>query len=411
VLVTGLKIVLVEFSPSGGLFQFAVQLGEALADRGHDVELVTGPRPELLSRRPGFRVSPGLPTWHASEGAGDHRLKRRARRALRAVRYHLAWVVLLRHLRRERPDVVQFSGGRFPIDGIMLAWLAHRSRPSRPLLVVLAHSPLPLNEQRDNGQVLQGNRIVNATLGLGYRSADALMVLGEQSAADLRSMWPDMGVIDTVPHGDEGVFLHEPPTPAGDTDPVVLFFGTLQAYKGIDLLLAAFERVRDRHPEARLVIAGAPSADTNLEEIRGAAERIGRVELRPGYVPMGDVAGLFREARVVVAPYRYANASGVVELAHTFARPVVATRVGDLPAVVEHEHSGLLVPPNDPGALADALARLLHRPDEAQLMGAAGCARSVEGASWSTVAERIEAVYRRCLVQGRPSCENRAAAA
>jgi hypothetical protein len=60
--VGGLRITLVEFNPSGGLFQFAVQLGEALADRGHDVELVTGPDPELASRRPNFRVVAQLPT-------------------------------------------------------------------------------------------------------------------------------------------------------------------------------------------------------------------------------------------------------------------------------------------------------------------------------------------------------------
>jgi len=409
-LVTALKVVLVEFSPSGGLFQFAVQLGEALADRGHHVELMTGPSPELRSRRQGFRVSPILPTWHASEGAGDPWLKRRSRRVVRAVRYHVAWVVLLRHLARERPDVVQFSGGRFPIDGLALAWLARRGGVDRPLLVTLAHSPLPLNEQRDNGQVLRENRILNAALGVGYRSVDARIVLGEQSAADLRSVWPDVGEIDTVPHGDEGVFLREPPTPAGDTGPVVLFFGTLQAYKGIDVLLEAFAKVRGQLPEARLVIAGAPSGDTNLEAIREAAERIGGVDLRPAYVPMDDVAGLFRAARVVVAPYRYANASGVVELAHTFARPVVATRVGDLPAVVEHERSGLLVPPDDPSALADALVRLLDRPDEAQLMGAAGRERSTERASWSTVAERTEAVYVRCRAKVDPVRANVAAA-
>src|SRR3954447_25485816 len=95
---TPLKVVLVEFSPSGGLFQFAVQLGEGLAGRGHDVELVTGPRPELDSRVPGFRITPVLPTWHPNEGAGGPTWRRRARRVVRAVQYHAAWVVLLRHL-------------------------------------------------------------------------------------------------------------------------------------------------------------------------------------------------------------------------------------------------------------------------------------------------------------------------
>lgn len=390
-----LKVALVEFSPSGGLFQFGYQLGDALAGRGHAVELITGPRPELTSRRPGFLVRPILPTWHASEGAGDAPLRRRARRVVRAGRYHLAWVVLLRHLARSRPDVVMFSGGRFPVDGVAQAWLARPDRSRRPLLVTIAHSPLPFNEQRATGEVLQQNRLLNASLGLGYRSVDALVVLGERSAADLRAAWPEVGEIAVVPHGDEGVFLSGDPQPAGTTAPVILFFGTLQAYKGVDLLLEAFERVRAQRPEARLVVAGAPSADTDLEQLRRTADRIGGVDLRAGYVPMGDVPALFEGARVVAAPYRYANASGVVEVARTFARPVVATTVGDLPAVVEHEETGLLTPPEDVPALAEALLRVLDEPALAERMGQAARSQSAEGASWSTVAERMEEIFLR----------------
>ena len=399
---TALKITLVEFSPSGGLFQFAVQLGEALADRGHEVELLTGPRPELSSRRPNFRIEPCLPTWHASEGAEDRRLKRRLRRVVRAGRYHLAWAVLLRRLARTRPDIVQFSGGRFPVDGLATAWLARRRRAGRPVLISLAHSPLPFNEQRATGEVLRQSTILNASLGLAYRSVDSLIVLGEQSAADLRAGWPEVGDITVVPHGDEGIFLSEPPVPAGDTGPLVLFFGTLQAYKGLDLLLEAFGQVRAQRPEARLVIAGAPSGDTDLDALRRTADGIGGVEIRAGYVPMADVPALFQAARVVAAPYRYANASGVVELARTFGRPVVGTTVGDLPAVIDHEETGLLVPPGDAAALAAGLLRLLDRPDEAQRMGAAGAARSASGASWSTVAEQTEAVYLRAMASRRP---------
>jgi D-inositol-3-phosphate glycosyltransferase len=390
-------VTLVEFSPSGGLFQFAVQLGNALAARGHDVELVTGPDPELSPSTPGFRISPILPTWHAADGAADRPMKRRLRRIVRAVRYHLAWITLLRHLGRTQPDVVQFSGARFPVDGLALAWLARRKPENRPALVTLAHSPLPFNEQRASGAVLRESKALHAFLGLGYRSADALVVLGRQSAADLQAAWPNLHDVTVVPHGDEGVFLSRPPGPVAETDPVVLFFGTLQAYKGVDILLDAFAGVRARRPTARLVIAGAPSGDTDLAVLRATAARIGGVDLRPGYVPMAEVPALFEVARVVAAPYRYANASGVVELARTFGRPVVGTTVGDLPAVIEHEVTGLLVEPGDVPGLEAAVLRLLDRPEDAQRMGEAGRARSAERASWSTVAELTEEVFLRVL--------------
>ncbi|MBB3083609.1 glycosyltransferase family 4 protein [Geodermatophilus sabuli] len=391
---------LVEFSPSGGLFQFAVQLGEALAARGHQVELLTGPRPELTSRHPGFRIVPCLPTWHASEGAGDARLKRRLRRVARAGQYHLAWAVLLRRLARTRPDVVQFSGARFPVDGLATAWLSRRRRQGSPVLVTLAHSPLPFNEQRATGEVLRQNKVLHASFGLGYRSVDSIIVLGEQSAADLRAAWPEVGEVTVIPHGDEGVFLTDDVVPAAETEPVVLFFGTMQAYKGLDVLLEAFRTVRARRPDARLVIAGAPSGDTDLDALRRTADGIGGVDLRAGYVPMDAVPELFQQARVVAAPYRYANASGVVELARTFSRPAVGTTVGDLPAVIDAEETGILVPPGDPAAFAAALLRLLDRPAEAQRMGEAARARSAEGASWASVAERTEAVYLRALAAG-----------
>lgn len=390
-----LSVTLVEFNPSGGLFQFAVQLGEALALRGHDVELVTGPDPELTSRVAGLTIKSVLPTWHAAAGAGAPVVYRRARRLLRAGRYHWAWAVLLRHLARRRPDVVQFSGGRFPVDGIAPALLARC--PHRPVLVSLAHAPIPFNEQRPSGAVFKRNPLLDRALGLGYRSLDAILVLGERTASDLRAAWPNVRRIHVVPHGDEGVFLRACPTGAADADPLVLAFGTMQAYKGLDLLLDAFAIVRVQCPQARLLIAGAPSGDTDLGRLRRRADATGGVEMRVGYVPLPEVAGLFNGARVVATPYRYANASGVVELAQTFARPVVATAVGDLPAVVRHDITGLVVPPDDASQFARALVRLLDDPQEAQRMGDAARLRSQEESSWPVVAHAVEGVYETCL--------------
>lgn len=388
-----LRVALVEFNPSGGLFQFAVQLGQGLAARGHRVELLTGPDPELTSRQAGFDVVPCLPTWHANAGAGDKPLVRRARRLLRAARYHLAWLVLIRRLRRTRPDVVQFSGARFPVDGLLMAWLARRGG-HRPMLTAVAHAPAPFNEQRATGAVFKTGALLHRTLGLGYGSLDAVMVLGERTAADLRTSWPHLPEPAVVPHGDEGVFRGTDAMPGADAGSEVLFFGTMQAYKGLDLLMAAFAQVRAQRPEARLVIAGQPSGDTDLDALRRSAAAIGGVDLRPGYVPLDAVEGIFATARVVVAPYRYANASGVVELARTFARPVVATDVGDLRRAVQHGTTGLLVPPEDPAALAAAIVGLLDAPEEARRMGEAGRAASEQHASWATVAERVEHVYR-----------------
>ena len=93
-----------------------------------------------------------------------------------------------------------------------------------------------------------------------------------------------------------------------------------------------------------------------------------------GYVPVQDVPSYFARARCVVLPYKRSSQSGVAHLAHTLRRPVVATYVGDIPAVVRDGVSGLLVAPDAPDALANALVRLLTDPESARRMGDAGAA-------------------------------------
>jgi glycosyltransferase involved in cell wall biosynthesis len=292
--VTGSSVVLVEFSPSGGLFQFAVQLGEALAARGHRVELLTGPRPELATTQPGFTISPVLPTWHPAAGAADSRTRRRLRRGVRAVRYHLAWLVVIGLVLRRSPR--RRAGDERPLPRRRPGpWLIARLR-RRPVLVTVAHAPLPWNEQQPTGTLHKEDPFLERCLGVGYRNTDAVIVLGEQSAADLVSRWPDVRHVHIVPHGNEQIFVREEPTGAATTEPLVLFFGTLQAYKGLDLLLDAFGLVRAERPDARLLIAGAPSGDTDMAELRRRSAALGGVELRAGYVPLAEVAALFAGA-------------------------------------------------------------------------------------------------------------------
>lgn len=391
----GRRVTLVEFSPSGGLFHFAVQLGAALAARGHQVELLTGPRPEVAPAVAGMRVRPVLPTWHPGAGRAQPVVWRKARRGWRALRYVAAWWMVDRHLARSRPDVVLFGEWRFPVDARFVQRLARR--PRRPVVLDVAHAPLPLNEQRRTGDIFRSDPRLRRALGRAYGCVDAVLVLGERSRQDMLQAWPQAPRVEVIPHGDESVFRRGEVPPPDRCPPRVLFFGTLTTYKGLDLLLDAFALVRERLPAAELVVAGAPAADVDLPGLQRRAAAIGGVELRPGYVPMDGVAALFGAARVVAAPYRYANASGVAHLAQTFARPVVATDVGDLPDAVRHGETGLLVPPGDAGALAGALERLLRDPQLAARLGAAGSARLAAEAGWDRVAVRVEEVFERVL--------------
>ncbi|MEO7197708.1 MAG: glycosyltransferase, partial [Solirubrobacterales bacterium] len=162
--------------------------------------------------------------------------------------------------------------------------------------------------------------------------------------------------------------------------------------KGLPVLMDAFDEVARRRPESTLMIAGAanPRAVDVDAVRRWASGHGGRVQLIEQYVALEDVPPLFERARVVVTPYVAGYQSGVVHLAMTMARPVVASDVGDLGSAVEAGVTGLLVPPGDSGALALALEEVLSRPRLAQEMGSAGYARVMSASSWETVAEQVE---------------------
>lgn len=381
------RVALVEFPPSGGLFQFSLQLGEALARAGDEVELITGPRPELRSREPRCRVRSLLPTWHPGAGAGAPEWWRRPRRVLRAVQHTAAWLVLIGYLRITRPDVVLWSEWRFPTDG----WGVRAVRKLLPqmVLALVAHEPRVLVEQPGSDEVYKTDRATNGSLALAYGDLDVAFVLGESAKDVLTRMWPMVAAVHVIPHGDEGIFAGGAIDDAGSAAPVALCFGTITAYKGIGTLLEAWPKVRAHVPDARLVIAGALSADVDGKALRAQAAQLAGVQLEIGYVAVQDVAGYFARARCVVLPYLRASQSGVAHLAHTLGRPVVATRVGDIPGVVRDQESGLLVEPGDPDALAIAIIDLLTDPGKAARLGGAGAQQLAGGASWDLVADRL----------------------
>jgi glycosyltransferase involved in cell wall biosynthesis len=267
------------------------------------------------------------------------------------------------------------------------------------VMVELTHAPEPMAAQVSR-EALGARPLMRRALADAYRHMDAVLVLGQRSRRQLLRAWPEAGRVEVIPHGDERIFLRDGVATPDRCPPRVLLFGTLTWYKGADLLLDAFQLVRAALPEAELVIAGAVARDVDFDGLARRASEIGGVTLRPGYVPSDRVAELFGGARVVVAPYRIANQSGVVHLAQSFGRPVVATDVGDLREAVLHEQTGLLVPADDPPAFAAALTRLLRDPDGAARLGRVGEQRLAAEASWAEVAARVVPLYQE-LVDAR----------
>lgn len=135
----------------------------------------------------------------------------------------------------------------------------------------------------------------------------------------------------------------------------VLFFGRISPYKGIEYLCEAMLKVKERVPDATLTIAGGGKMYFDVSPY----EKFDWVKIINRYVGMEELAGLLQDCALTVCPYTDATQSGVIMTSYSLCKPVVATNVGGLGEMVDSGKSGLLVPPKNVGALADAIIALL----------------------------------------------------
>ncbi len=174
----------------------------------------------------------------------------------------------------------------------------------------------------------------------------------------------------------------------------VLFFGRIWPYKGLDILIRAAAIVSQHYPNFHVIIAGKgehfdryarmmhdPACFTVLNRWIDDAERM----------------ALFERASIVVLPYIEASQSGVIPVAYHVGKPVIATTVGGLPELVDEGETGLLVPPRDVAALADAILRLLREPALRREMGRNGQRKARTELSADAIAAQTFDVYRRAL--------------
>ena len=359
-------------------------LAAALARGGAEVELLTSRF--LYGAVPpaeGYRVEERF--YRRSAGRG---LDARARTPFKAAE-HVPDMLRLRHDLDRRPaptapDVVHYQWLTVPpLDVHLLPKLRPR--------VMTAHYILPPTPS--HRQVAGARRV--------FHRMDAVVAHSEHSAARLRDeIGLDPGKVRVIPHGAFDYLTRLPeerPLPAeleGAEGPVILCFGLLRPYKGIEVLLEAFRRV----PGAELWIVGNPRMDvTPLRAL--AAEAAGRARFVTRFVADAEIPAIFRRADVVVLPYLDAEHSGVLYTALAFGKPLVLSAVGGFPEVAA-TGAARLVPPGDAATLAAALSDLVG-DEAARAELAQAAARAASGSfSWDEAARRTLDLYRE-LIEAR----------
>ena len=250
-------------------------------------------------------------------------------------------------------------------------------------LYLIVHDPVP-HTGRDAAMSGKAKRLDDIGRSLGR----VLLVHGAFCLRQLESTNQIGGrpVLD-VPHGPilRPDRLLEPSEP-----PFALMFGRMEAYKGLDVLLAACRILASRGRPARCRLMGR---GPELERLKAAFEATG-AEVSCAFIPRDTVVSSLQQASFVLAPYTEATQSGVVASAFASGRPVLASATGGLVDCIEHERNGLLVPKADPEALADAMDRLFSDPALRRRLSAGATQAVATTLNWDRYADLIVGFWR-----------------
>ncbi|MGA1875733.1 MAG: glycosyltransferase family 4 protein [bacterium] len=413
-----MRIAVVEFTGRGGMIHYAFQLCRAMQACGAEVTLITARDFELRGLSHKFQIRTIFKLWNPKPAGtiSDSRWPSMSRTFLRSGRafiYYREWLRLFLCLQRLRPDIVQFGDIRFPADLICFLLLRQKGFT----ITDICHNVYPFaTGGKGKGDLVRRSRMLAWTYRKIYRLFHLVVVhYASNRRLFLASFSLEEANVADIPHGNELLFeevrdskkkpealrkeLRIPPE-----SPVILLFGTLNRYKGIDLLMEAFARVRASRPEACLVMAGFPSRSFSSMDCMRLAERLRireAVRLVTRYVEMEAVAQWMELAAVAVFPYRTIFQSGAFQIALSFGVPVVATRVGSFSEVIRHRDTGLLVRPDDPEALAEAILSLLEDRELAERLSRKASEDARTRFAWGNVADKLLHQYRKLDRQGK----------
>lgn len=202
-------------------------------------------------------------------------------------------------------------------------------------------------------------------------------------------------VAEVVPNVVDLARFH--PAATGPATPRLLVARNLEAIYGNETALRAFALVLQRHPEARLTVAGSGPLEAQLHQLASDLGLSTRVDF-VGRVDRDAMAALLRQSTVALNPSLVDNTPNSVLEALASGVPVVSTNVGGVPFIVQDGVTALLVPPQDPQAMATAVMRLLADPGLCSRLAEAGLAQ-VQGFTWEQVAPRLTAVYAGALAR------------
>jgi glycosyltransferase involved in cell wall biosynthesis len=369
---------------------YTAYLSRALAQEGVDVQAGSISYyldPACFSSR-GVKPDPGL-----MDVIGRFRLPKLPRRLLKFPEAMLNLAALVIRFAVRPPGIVHVQylpmlKWKVPLD----LWFLQFCRQRGAKIVLTVHDLLP----HDSGEIYK------ATFARLYAMVDAIICHSEAVKARLAA---EFGISESkvavIPHGP---FFYD--MPAGSSESAlsafdlpsdirtVLWQGIIFPYKGVDLLLSAWQQVESRVPDALLVIAGTGAPEL-LAAIRTQVAQLGlkRVRMEFRFVSTEELVALYRRADIVVYPYRAITTSGALATGLALGKTIVASDLPVFRELLTNGENALLVPPLDTGGLAGALSNLLEDDALREKLSERIRAMSFGDESWLSIAEKTTAVY------------------
>lgn len=297
---------------------------------------------------------------------------------------------LFLYLRRVRPDILHIQWSRIAAIDFFLI------KAIRLLKIPVVHTIHDVDPLFKIGS--------KAAIGRLYDSAQKLIVHSRSLKEELISIYPNIETkkIAVIPHGPlQGETTENKITSQSakkslaisENDFVVLFFGEIKHYKGLDILLAAACMAANKIENLHILIAGKPESGYPPPDTTELLNCNVKVTACYKFIPNNEVQLYFSAADVVALPYRKISQSGVIFSAISQSKPVICADTGGLREVIEDTDGGWLYPPNDIEKLAEALIYCASQADSLVEKGIKANQLMIEKYSWDNIAKKTTDAY------------------
>jgi len=335
----------------GGIAQFNAALYNALKQQGHEVNAFTFTRqyPTMLFPGKTQMVQPGdpaevIPSIRILDSMNP-----------------LNWVNTANTINKTHPDVM-----------LMKYWMSYLAPSLGTVAGRMKKRGTKVVSIIDNAIPHEKKFFDKAFARYFFKRNSAFVAMSEEVKGDILSIRPDANVL-LKPHPLYDHFgkriNREEAHQQLKLDPkkkTLLFFGFIREYKGLDILIDAFDALDESY---QLVIAGEMygSFDVYQKQIDANKNRE-RIHAHVRYIGDAEVPAFFSSADAVVLPYRTATQSGITAIAYHFESPLIISDAGGLGEIVHHEKTGLVVPDVNPENLAEAIRAYFSRYDQNKFM-------------------------------------------